>query len=234
METGDILIIVFTGVVAVSTTAYALLTWRLVSETRLLREVQTEPRVSIRVEASHTGHLGYELIIENVGHGVAKDVRIEFDGDSSYFRNSWVNRLPPAIDQLPVIKNGLDYLEPNQAFRFPLGTVSSDEYERATEAPWTFRAQYESLYGKGRTDTYIVDFSQFRGTFFESNYIKEITDHIKALRKDLHRLTEGLARVQVVTQTKGEYEQRRKEWQKSQVSHVQNTSEIPITDNDKE
>ncbi len=211
MELGEILIIVFTGVVAGSTVAYALLTRQLVSETRRMREVQTEPRVSIRVEADHTGHPGYELVIQNEGQGVAKNVRFEFEGDPSYFRNSWVIRRPPAIDELPIIKNGLDYLEPNQSYRFPLGTVSPGEYERAVETPWTFRTQYESLYGKPRTDTYIVDFSQFRGMLFESNHLKEIAGHMKAVWEDLHRLTEGHARVQVVTQTREDFEQQREE-----------------------
>ena len=234
MELGEILIIVFTGVVAGATAAYALLTWRLVSETRKLREVQTDPRVSVRVEQDHTGHPGYELVVANNGQGVAKNVSFEFEGDPSYFRNIWVNRAPPAINELPIIKNGLDYLEPNQVYRFPLGTVSSDEYERAIETPWTFRTQYESLYGKHRTDTYIVDFSQFRGTLFESNSLKEIANHMKAVRQDLHRLTEGHARVQIVTQTTDEYEQQRTEWQKTQESHVQIASDVPISENDEE
>lgn len=234
MELGEILVIVFTAVVAGTTAAYALLTWQLVSETRKLREVQTDPRVSIRVEADHTGHRGYELVIENNGQGVAKNVQFEFKGDPSYFRNSWVNRAPPAIDELPIIKNGLDYLEPNQAYRFPLGTVSLDEYERAIEAPWTFRTQYESLFGKRRTDTYIVDFSQFEGMFFDSNSLKELADHMKAVRQDLHRLTEGHARVQIVTQSRDEYERRREEWQKAQESHVQSASDVPISENDEE
>ena len=215
MELGEIIIIVFTGVVAGATAAYALLTSRLVSETRKLREVQSNPRISIRVETDHTGHPGYELVIENNGHGAAKNVQFEFDGDPSYFCSGWVHGHPPAIDELPIIKNGLDYLEPNQAYKFPLGTVSSDEYERATETPWTFRTQYESLYGKSRTDIYIVDFSQFRGMFFESNHLNEIAGHMKSVRQDLHRLTEEYAKVQTVTQTRDEYDQRRKERQKA-------------------
>ena len=218
MELDEKLILAFSGVVALATVFYAILTWRLVSETRKLREIQTEPRVSVRVERDSTGFLGYELVVENNGHGVAKNVQFEFDGDPSYFHNSWVNCDPLVIDEIPIIKNGLDYLEPNQAFRFFLGTVSSDEYERATKAPWIFRTQYESLYGKRRADTYIVDFSQFRGTFFEPNHLKEISDHMKSIRQDLHRLTEGYAKVQTVTQTRDEYEQRRKEWQMAQES----------------
>ena len=234
MELGEILIIVFTGVVAGATAAYALLTWRLVSETRKLRQVQTDPRVSVRVEADHTGRPGYELVVENNGQGVAKNVSFEFKGDPSYFRNSWVNRAPPAIDELPIIKNGLDYLEPNQVYRFPLGTVSPDEYERAVETPWTFRTQYESLYGKRKTVTFIVDFSQFRGMLFESNSLKEIANHMKAVRQDLHRLTDGHARVQIVTQTIDEYEQRRAGWQEAQEGHVQSVGDAPFSENDEE
>ncbi len=234
MELGEVLLIVFSGVVAGATAVYALLTWRLVSETRKLREVQTNPRISIRVETDHTGHPGYELVIENNGHGAAKNVQIEFDGDPSYFRSGWAHGHPPVIDELPIIKNGLDYLEPNQAYRFPLGTVSPDEYERATEAPWTFRTQYESLYGKRRTDIYIVDFSQFRGTFFEPNHLREIADHMSAVRQDFHRLTEGYAKIQTVTQTRDKSDQRRKERQKAQASQGKNASEMPIADNDEE
>ena len=230
----DTLIVVFTGVVAGCTALYCCLTGWLAWETRRMRQVQTEPRVSIRVEADHTGHHGYELTIRNEGQGVAKNVRFKFEGDPSYFRNSWVNRRPPAIDELPTIKNGLDSLEPNQIYRFPLGTVSKEEFERAAEAPWTFRTQYENLYGKPREDTSTVDFSQFRGMLFESNHLKEIADHMKAVRQDLHRMTEGHANVQIVTQTRDEYEQRHREWQKVQEGQVQTDTEIPVADNDEE
>ena len=232
LDLGQALMVVFTGVVAASTVVYALLTWKLVAETRRLREAQTEPRVSIRVEAHHTGPPGYELVIQNNGQGVAKNVRFEFEGDPSYFRNSWVNRCPPGVNELPVIRDGLDYLEPNQVYRFPLGTVSAEEYERAVKACWTFRTQYESLYGKRTTDTSIVDFSHFRGMLFEPNHLKEVAGHMEAVRKDVHRLTEGHARVHVVTQTREEFDQRREEWRKTQESHILNATEKTIADND--
>ena len=138
LDVPQVLMVIFTGAVALSTVGLAVLTCWLVSETRRMREVQTEPRVSIRVEADHTGRPGYELTIRNEGQGAAKNVTFEFKGDPSYFRNSWVNRSPPEINELPVIKDGLKYLEPSQVYRFPLGTLSPAEYERAIEAPWTF------------------------------------------------------------------------------------------------
>ena len=44
MDLNEILIMAFTFVVAVSTAVYAYLTWRLVSETRRMREVQNGPK----------------------------------------------------------------------------------------------------------------------------------------------------------------------------------------------
>ena len=230
MDLGQILIVSFTGVVAVSTVVYAFLTWKLVTETRRMREVQTEPRVSVRVQADHTGHPGYELIIRNDGQGVAKNVSFEFEGDPSYFRSSWVSRSPPRINQLPVIKDGLDYLEPNQVYRFPLGTVIAEEFERAAKSPWTFRTQYESLYGKRKKDICIVDFSQFRGMLFEPNHLDKIAKHLDSLRKDIHRLTEGYANVRIVTQTKEEFLQEREEFlEKTESEVVDNTETQPDT-----
>ena len=151
-ELGDWLIIVFTGIVAVSTVFYAILTWRLVAETRRMREAQTEPRVSVRVEQEHGGLPAYELVIQNEGQGVAKNVRFEFEGDPTYFRYSSSRRAPPQVDKLTAIKDGLDYLEPSQVYRYPVGIVLPEEFERATEKPWTFGIKYENLQGEQRTN----------------------------------------------------------------------------------
>ena len=41
-----------------------------------------------------------------------------------------------------------------------------------------------------------------RGTFFVPNRLKDISQHLDSIRKDLNRLTEGHAKVQVVTQSR--------------------------------
>ena len=42
--------VIFTAVVAIATVVYAILTWKLVSETRMMREVQTEPKISAIIQ----------------------------------------------------------------------------------------------------------------------------------------------------------------------------------------
>ena len=121
--------------------------------------------------------------------------------------------------------------------RFParlLGSVSPEEYERAVEVPWIFRTQYENSYGKRLIDKHIVDFAQFRGVFFESNYMEQMAEHTKGIRNDLHRLTEGYARIQIVTQTREEHERRREEWRKAQENRISDITEMPIADGDEQ
>jgi hypothetical protein len=47
----EVLTVVFTAVVTLSTVVYAILTASLVSETRKMREVQTEPKLHITIES---------------------------------------------------------------------------------------------------------------------------------------------------------------------------------------
>ena len=189
----DLLILIFSGVVALSTMIYAFLTWRLVSETQRLREVQTEPRVSVRVEPDHA-YRGYQLVIRNEGHGPAKNVRFEFTGDPTYFRNSFVGNAPPPIDQLPAIRDGLEYMETGYTISFPLGTTAEEEFNRASEAPWRFVVNYENFCGRGKKNTYVIDFSQFNGLMYEEIWPKLIAEHLDEIRKELHSVNERLRR----------------------------------------
>ena len=189
MELGEALIVAFTGVVALSTVAYAVLTWRLVSETRRLREVQTEPRVSVRLElAERVEHGGLELVIRNEGQGPAQNIRFNFQGDPTYFIG-YGQRQP--IDQVPIIKNGLPYLGPGQSFRFLLGWLFGEAFERANQEPWIFHIGYENQGGRSKEDSHLLDFSQFTGLIVGNGPpLVRIEKHLESIQKDLHHLTD--------------------------------------------
>ena len=91
-----------TAVVAFSTVFYVVLTGKFVSETRQLRKVQTEPRVSVRLElADRAGHGAMELVIRNEGQSPAQDIQFNFRGDPTYFTRNGKRR---PIDDLPIIR----------------------------------------------------------------------------------------------------------------------------------
>ena len=225
---GDTLIVVFTGVVALSTVVYAILTWNLVSETRRMREVQTEPRVTVRLEQDHTGQSGYELVVSNSGQGPAKNLRFQFKGDPSHFRNSFLGTAPPTVDQLPLIRDGLDYMEAGEVFRFTLGSVTPEEFRRASESPWKFTTTYESLYGKKKKETFVVQVSHFEGGVFDTNWVEQISDSLTKMQMDLSRLTNRTALLHVVTQSEDEFEARREARLKSRKEEASSPEEPPV------
>ena len=201
LDLGQVLMVVFSGVVAASTVIYAVLTWRLVSETRTMRKAQTEPRVSVHVDLNeHDGHGRMDLVIQNNGQGGAEDIRIEFEGDPTYFDDE------RPIDQLSAIKNGLRYLGPHGSFRIQLGWLFGEAFTRAIQEPWTFHLSYKNAIGDTIPETFLVDFSQFDGlTLTAGNPLRKIEKHLDSLRKDVHNMTTGFSKLHILTQTKEEY-----------------------------
>ena len=198
MGLGEILIIVFTAVVAVCTGLYSAFTGWLAWETRRMRQQQSEPRVSVQAEVDQDGHPGYELVIRNVGQGPARDVKFSFTGDPSYLRNSFIGKAPPKVDELPAIRNGIDFMEAGFTLRFTLGTVTEEEFRRAAQEPWTINVQYNSIIGKPMRNTYVVDFSQFEGTLFRRNWSKETSKSLDQVSKEMNRWGTGFRKIHVI------------------------------------
>ena len=67
--------ILFSAAVTVATVVYAILTWKLVTETRLLREAQTEPRIEITAQPFETAYNLLRLQVRNTGLGPAQRLR---------------------------------------------------------------------------------------------------------------------------------------------------------------
>ena len=201
LDLGQVLMVVFTGVVAASTVIYAVLTWRLVSETRTMRKAQTEPRVSVHVDLNeHDGNGRMDLVIQNNGQGGAEDIRIDFEGDPTYFDDE------RPIDQLPAIKNGLRYLGPHGSFRILLGWLFGEAFNRAIKEPWTFHLHYENAIGDTISETFLVDFSQFDGLLLTAgNPLGKIEKHLESLQKNVHHMTTGFSKLHILTQTKEDY-----------------------------
>ena len=188
-ELGDWLIVAFTFVVAGSTVAYAILTWKLVAETRTMREVQTEPRVSARLElAQSLDHRAVELVIRNEGQGQAHKIKFSFEDDLAPFIERG-HRGP--LDEVPAFKNGLPNMAPGQQFRFFLGWLVADEVKNATTPLRSIGVHYENLSGKLLRDEYTLDFSQFFGVLIEQDYLQQIADHLNVIQQYVHELAQG-------------------------------------------
>ena len=224
-ELGEWLIVAFTFVVAGSTVAYAILTWKLVAETRTMREVQTEPRVSARLElAQSLDHRAVELVIRNEGQGQAHKIKFSFEDDLAPFIERG-HRGP--LDEIPAFKNGLPNMAPGQQFRFFLGWLVSDEVKNATSPLRSIGVYYKNLSGKSLRDEYTLDFSQFFGVLIEQDYLQRIADHLNVIQQDIHLVAQGLTSLRVVTQTKQELQRLREERHIEPTDGTQTAAEVP-------
>ena len=208
--------IVFSGTVAASTVVYAVLTWRLVSETRSLRKAQTDPQLSVSVESDRGDPNGrVDLVIRNHGGGAAQNITLEFEGDPTHFSET------RPIDQVGMIANGIRYLEPHGSRRIPLGWLFGDgKFEKAMQEPWVFNVGYKDSLGKDKIDTFTIDFGQFSGLMITSSPMSKIAKGLESIEKQIKQLGHVAygGHLHIVTQTKGELirelEQKRRERKK--------------------
>ena len=217
----ETLIMAFTGVFALSTVFYVAITCWLAWETRKIRTAQNEPRVSVQIELNNqVGHGGMQLAIRNEGTGPAHEIKFTFSGNPHYFIQ---NGAGVPVNQLPVIRDGLKYLGPDRQFTIILGYLFGEAFRSATELPWSFDIHYKDRIGKVKSDTYVLDFSQFSHLILSSgDPLRGIEKHLGDIKKEFRHLGTGFHKPQVITQTK---EERRKELEEFHQQHRERRSQ---------
>lgn len=184
------LTLLFSGLVAVSTVVYAILTWRLVSETRKMRQAQTEPIVAIDIRPSELWINLIDVVIENVGLGPAYDIKFDFDNDMKIRKNK-------ALMDINMFKNGINYLSPRQKIQFFLTSLLEDTDEKV-KTEIKVDITYQNSIGKKIKSHYVLDFSQFLGmSQLGKPPIKGIEKHLENIYRELHSLTFGSRKLKV-------------------------------------
>ena len=180
MTTADFWLIVFSGIVAISTVVYAFLTWRLVSETKRLRVAQTEPMVSVTYHPREEWINFIDFSIKNVGAGPALDIRFEVEPDFEYVENKW-------LSQLNLFKSGLKYLGPGDERRFFLTSLTEDGDAKVGN-PFEVRVTYRGTIGDEKTDLFVIDFSELEGIMqLGTPPLHEIADSMKSFAEEFRR-----------------------------------------------
>ena len=155
----DALIVIFTFFVTLSTVCYALLTWRLVSETRKLREVQTEPKIHITLESADFDINFVRLNVKNIGLGPASDLQfvptIDSGGESA-------KELLQEFTSPNFFRTGLRYFGPGQSI-YSSYTQMTNGWEGKSAATLSFKLTYKNATGKQYNEEIIIDMSEIKG-----------------------------------------------------------------------
>jgi len=200
----EVLTVIFSGVVASATVVYAILTWKLVSETRRMREAQTEPKVSVCIQPREEWINFIDLVIQNIGLGPAYDIKFKISPDFEYAKDRF-------LSELGFMKNGISYLAPNQKIQFFL-TNMIENFEEKMEKSFQVTITYKNSIGKTYEDKYPIDFSQFIGlTQLGEPPLYKIAKNIESIQKDIHYLSTGFHKMKVIRYTKEDVEEEKKE-----------------------
>lgn len=206
-QNNGVFMLIFTGVVAFATVVYAILTYMLVSETKEMREAQTEPRVSVVFQPREEWINFIDLIVKNIGLGPAYDIKFDVKPDFEY-RNG------QSLSQINFIKNGVKYLDPNQKIQFFL-TSMVENFDKKVKTPFTIEVTYKNKFGKKYSEKFVIDFSELVGLGqLGEPPLHKIAKNIEDIRKDIGHLSTGFHRIKAIVYTKKDIDNENKEMMK--------------------
>jgi hypothetical protein len=176
--------LIFSFFVMIATVIYAVLTWKLVKETKRMRELQSEPKVSITAEFHETHFNFLNLKIQNIGLGPAYSLRFKVLKDFEYDAMEFVSGMG-------FVKNGINYLSPGHKIE-TFFTSLLEDFERKLSDHLEIEVTYLNAHGKEYKDTYLINFSYISGlSKLGSSPIEKIAKSIEKIETHIKSLSKG-------------------------------------------
>lgn len=218
----DIATLIFSGVVALSTVVYAVLTALLVVETRQMRRAQTEPKLVAYVEPREEFINFAHLYIQNVGPGPAFDVSFKLTAKKD---DEGAQLLIDDFSKSRFLETGVEYIGPTQRMR-SRDTAFTQEFDKKIKAILNIELSYRSSTGKKYSDKYSIDMSQFEGAGgLGIPHLYSIAQSLKKFQEDFHRISSGFNKLKVETYSHEDRERARAEWEEQRNEMLQKSDE---------
>ncbi|HOK88334.1 MAG TPA: hypothetical protein PK404_05825 [Fervidobacterium sp.] len=184
MSLSDIISLVFSGVVAISTVVYAVLTYQLTSETRKMCEAQTEPKISLSIQPREEYIKLLDMIVENIGQGPAYRVKFEVNPDFEFVKGYF-------LSQLGFVKNGVAYFAPKQKIEFFLTNIA-EGFNDKVNIEIKIKVTYSSKTGKRYEDEYIISFKELAGLISLESPKSKIAYALERSERDFDKISSCL------------------------------------------
>lgn len=186
--------LIFAAVVTISTVAYAILTWNLVSETKRLREVQTEPRIEITLRPLDFAINIVRLHVSNIGFGPAKNVRF---ASHATFGGEAAEKLLEEFNTANFLKVGLKYFGPGHELHSGYTEITKD-FGAKIASVLVYDVGYESISGKQYKDQITIDISELKGTNqLGTPNLYSIAKNIEEIKKEFSHVVSGFHKIHV-------------------------------------
>jgi hypothetical protein len=202
--------LVFSLVVTVATVVTAWLNARLVSETRRMREAQTEPAMQVTYRGREN-FLGYpDIVVRNIGMGPARDIRFEVSAD---IPSGDVNDAVDSLNKLACFSNGLAYLGPGQEFSSFWTSMYENHASKIQTKVW-ITCRYLSMGGRKFEDRCLLDLSELKGiSRIGTPPLQNIEKHLLAIQKEMEKWSRSGARLKADVFTQADRDAEQAEWE---------------------
>lgn len=164
-----------------------LFVYLLLRETVKLREVETEPELSIYIQQNQTISGVYDIIVKNIGKGPAYNLTFHFDTESELIKVQNFRKL----HELGFFQ-GVDYLAPNQEYGTLFG--GQEMMKQPPIKPLKIQVNYTNKKSKKKySDSFIIDPSNYWGTsYFGTKTLSDISRDLDKISSEVHRVSEQL------------------------------------------
>lgn len=210
------LTVVFTAVVTIATAVYAALTWVLVTETRMMRQVQTEPKLQVTVASFDFAINIVRLQIRNIGLGPALNVTFKPTVISG---GAFGEKLLSEFTQVNFFSVGLAHFGPGQE-KASSYTQLTEEHDGKMASVLGIGVTYSSATGKKYSETLVVDMSELKGSYqLGKPNAYAIAQSLEKIQADIHNIAAGSKRFSADVYTSqdraeefAEEQERREQW----------------------
>lgn len=184
--------VIFASVVTISTVAYAILTWSLVSETKRMREAQTEPRVEITLKPLDFAINIVSLQVRNIGLGPARNVKFTSRVTSG---GVGAEKLLDEFNKANFLKAGLKYFGPGHEFSSGY-TKITENFDAKIASVLNYDIEYESVTGKRYRDQITIDVAELKGmNQIGKPNLYVIAQSIEAIQKEFSHVVSGFKKI---------------------------------------
>lgn len=184
--------VIFTGVVTLATAVYAALTWQLVSETRRMRKVQTEPKLEITLRSVDEAIHIQRLHVRNIGLGPALQIafspKVLAGGDGG-------KALLEELTETNFFRTGISYLGPGEE-RYSHYTQMHENHDAKVASVLAFDVSYRSATNETYSETLVIDMSERKGSYqLGKPHLYSIAQSLEKLQNDLGHVVSGFKRI---------------------------------------
>ncbi|MDY9926445.1 hypothetical protein [Methanosarcina sp.] len=176
-------------IIAFVTLLYVLLTWSLVSETRIMRKVQTEPSLHVFIQSRDEHNEITDMFLQNTGMGVARTIKFKVLSDFMYYRSDALSK-DYWLKDIYLLKNGLEALAPNQKIRV-FSTSYTDVRELNSKTYFEIGVEYANYKGDKTYFKYLLDFFTLPANgMSKHDYLK---DSVKVIEGNIKKMSSNIA-----------------------------------------